>query len=152
MSSSEGGDFQFDSRASCERAIEQFRQSHEDRCGHELAREVVGLLISLYPAREMNDPEAFLTYAVHSLVGLPADVVVMMAHPSYGLARSCKFMPSIAEMVQWCEREVKERREAVDAAHKRLAILRRREMLTAGPIVDEHDSLALTWSKLGSGR
>lgn len=100
----------------------------------------------------MNDPDAFLNYAVHSLVGLPADVVVMMAHPSYGLARSCKFMPSIAEMVQWCEREVKERREAADAAQKRLAVLRRREMLALGPIVDEHDSFASTWSGLGGGR
>jgi hypothetical protein len=117
-----------------------------------LAREVVGIVVSIYPPREMNDPATFLEYAVHALVGLPASAVVAMAHPQHGITRESKFLPSIAEMVQWCEKRVSTVREAQRKADARLLVWQERhntELLLRGPRPSAEGRLAaeMTFAK-----
>lgn len=131
--------------AECRSLIAAIEADAADPCGPELAAEVVGVVLGLFPARELSDPATFLEYARLSLCGLPADVVVKLAHPSYGIHRETKFLPTIAELVQWCEREMKARKIALAQARSRLAVLERRKL--RGPIFDTPPQRA-SWEKL----
>lgn len=118
--------------------------------GPDLAAEAVAVVMQLYSAKDMTNPEAFLEYAVMSLVDFPEAVVVRLADPRHGIARECKFLPSIAELVQWCETETKRLKSLQDKVSHRLVQLARRAELQRGPIINGAASKGgfqkLSWS------
>ena len=130
-------DFTFASETECNTVLREIAADAQDVCGQALAADAVSLIMDLFPAKDINNPETFLEYAVMSIVGFPADVVAKLAHPQYGIARDCKFLPSIAELVQWCDREMEARKLARANATKRMAALNHRNRLAKGPIINE---------------
>jgi hypothetical protein len=51
----------------------------------------------------------FLELAEKSLIKYPPDVVDMLSNPISGIVTKCTFMPSIAEMVKFCDAEMDRR-------------------------------------------
>ncbi len=101
--------------------------------------------MAIYPPRDMNDPEVFLEYAVHALVGMPAGIVAAMAHPGEGITRECKFLPSIAEMVQWCEARIAKLKAAKARAERRMTVWQERhntEFMLRSPLPSAEGRLA----------
>lgn len=140
--------FQYATETECMAVLREIANDARDLCNQQLAAEAVGLIMELFPPKELNNPETFLEYAVMSIVDFPADVVAKLAHPQHGIARETKFLPSIAELVQWCEREVSARKAARAGATQRLGALNYRKRLSQGPIINDEDSKRDGFEKL----
>lgn len=69
----------------------------------ETASKALRAVLAAYPAPDLADPEAFLAQAAEALTTFPGIVVARMASPTFGVVRKCKFVPRIAELVEWCE-------------------------------------------------
>jgi len=141
-------DLTFASVDECKRVLAAIAQDETDLCSQALAADAVTLIMELFPPREIGNPETFLEFAVMSLVGFPSDVVAKLAHPQFGIARDCKWLPSISELVQWCEREMEARKAAKANATKRLAVLRHREQLSRGNIINEQRRANDGWHQI----
>jgi hypothetical protein len=81
------------------------------------------MLFGCYPAGSANDPEMFITAAAAMLASYPELVVERVCDPIRGLPSKNKFLPAIAEIREFCEREMiwhdaVERRDR-DRAHTR---------------------------------
>lgn len=68
------------------------------------------IIASSYPSMASKDETVrFLELAEKSLIKYPPDVVNMLANPISGIVTKCTFMPSIAEMVKFCDAEMDRR-------------------------------------------
>lgn len=63
-------------------------------------------LFGYYPRNEANDPEIFLTGATTLLASYPEEIVERACDLLRGLPAKNKFLPSIAEIREFCEREM----------------------------------------------
>jgi hypothetical protein len=68
------------------------------------AIEAATRIIGSYPY-SANVPDSYLGALAANLACLPRQVALKCADPRKGIARSSKFMPSIADLVAWGERE-----------------------------------------------
>jgi hypothetical protein len=75
-------------------------------CEPEVAAARATLLFGYYPRNEANDPEIFITGATAMLASYPEIVVERVCDPLRGLPSKSKFLPSIAEIREVCEREM----------------------------------------------
>lgn len=62
-------------------------------------------ILSGYPGMAAKDLEAFSALAVTALAVYPDPVLVALANPRTGILHTSKFLPTVAEMAEWCERE-----------------------------------------------
>lgn len=68
---------------------------------------VLAVLMAAYPMAEKQDREAMRRFADLAALTLQAyhpRILEQMIHPELGLIARCKFLPSIAEMKEFCER------------------------------------------------
>lgn len=63
-------------------------------------------LFSAYRIDQYGDPEGFKTSMGAVLEQYPNDVIVYVCDPRTGVQRSCKFPPTISEIVQACDARV----------------------------------------------
>jgi hypothetical protein len=73
-------------------------------------------LFAFFRSSDANDPATFVAGATAIFAHYPANVVERVCHPMHGAAGSSKWLPSLAELREACEREMKpirdgERRE-----------------------------------------
>lgn len=86
-------------------------------------RKAVGLVAAMYPNRAMADARTYLEAASSALVGFPLDVITRMADPRTGIVRECKFLPSIAELCEWCAQAVERLKTDIRQAEDRMRLL-----------------------------
>jgi hypothetical protein len=70
------------------------------------ARQAITRVIRAFPTADFRDPVGLVSDMVEALEDYPAIVVSAMADPKTGIVRSAKFLPRIAEMIDWCDREL----------------------------------------------
>ena len=69
-----------------------------------IARQI-RVLLSAYRRDDYSDPDAFVAQLGTVLTGYSEPVIMHVTSPQTGLQRTCKFPPSIAEVVEACEAE-----------------------------------------------
>jgi len=73
-------------------------------------KKALTIIASSYPSMASKDETVrFLELAEKSLIKYPPDVVDMLSNPISGIVTKCTFMPSIAEMVKFCDAEMDRR-------------------------------------------
>ncbi|HVI27512.1 hypothetical protein [Hansschlegelia sp.] len=89
------------------RALIAANPTDEPRCSARYAFERAKLLLGCYPRNQADDPDTYATAVAAVLGDYPERVVKRVTDPRIGVARSVKFLPSIAEISDVCEREAK---------------------------------------------
>lgn len=82
------------------------------RSGRQVAAQALALVMSAYRS-SYADPKLFVRQASSALEDYPEQVLADLANPKIGLVRELKFAPSIAEMVEWCDKRQVELIEGV---------------------------------------
>lgn len=70
------------------------------------AAQAVSILVSAFRTPNGVDDQTFVRLAAQALEHQPDWVLLKMAHPREGLIAKSRFMPSIAEMLEFCKKEV----------------------------------------------
>jgi hypothetical protein len=78
----------------------------QERASPEYAAERARLLFGCYPRGQVNDPETYVTAVAAILCEFPVQAVQHATDPRTGVARRLKFLPSVAEVSEACERSV----------------------------------------------
>lgn len=89
-----------------------------------MLKSAIERLISAYRKDDWADPKGFVVQLGAVLEDYPITIVDQVTHPKTGIQRTCKFPPSIAEVVEACEaamRPERERQEAVRKAERQAA-------------------------------
>jgi len=71
------------------------------------AQKALAVLMAAYPSSDRMDRDSmrrFAELAVQALAPYHPSILDAMVNPQTGLATKCRFVPSIAEMVEFCER------------------------------------------------
>lgn len=63
-------------------------------------------LIELWPHAKPSNPETYMAGLGAVLAGYPLGVVQECVDPRFGLAQKREFPPTIAAVVEWCERKM----------------------------------------------
>ena len=74
----------------------------------EYAAERARLMLGCYPNGRANDPDTYVAAVAAILSEYPQAVVQRVTDPRTGIARKVKFLPSIAELSEACERALLE--------------------------------------------
>lgn len=77
------------------------------------AIEAVGEMLSGYANREKL-PHSYVGTIAALLCSFPRSVAVQCADPLRGLVRTCKFIPTVADVVAWCEPRIQSMQRVVD--------------------------------------
>jgi hypothetical protein len=75
-------------------------------CDPRIAARLAAKLFGCYRASDANDPETFLAAATAMLAQYPEAAVAKVCDPVRGLPSTSKFLPSITEIREACEREM----------------------------------------------
>ena len=70
---------------------------------YKLAAEAVTVIMSAYRTNFPNGDEAFAKLAARALEDYDELTLVTLMNPKYGVMAQSKFMPTIAEMREWCD-------------------------------------------------
>jgi len=96
------------------------RKALEDRMTFSEVLEAASGIIASYPSGKPANERGYLGAISSVLAEYPRQVVARCSSPLQGIVRECKFLPSVAELVAWCEREkaglerLAESREAIE--------------------------------------
>jgi hypothetical protein len=71
----------------------------------EAAIKAVGIILSSYPSGNREGIENFYKMAVESLSEYPTEVLDRLCHPKTGIITTSSFIPSVAEMRKFCDRQ-----------------------------------------------
>lgn len=71
----------------------------------EAAIKAVGIILSSYPSANREGIENYYRMASESLSEFPTEVLERLCNPKTGIVAQCTFLPSIAEMRKFCNRE-----------------------------------------------
>jgi len=71
-------------------------------------------LVGQWPQARPPDPETYAGALGAVLAGYPAGVVEECCDPRSGLARSREFPPTVASIVEWCDRHLQYHRTIAD--------------------------------------
>lgn len=103
------------------------------------AIKAITVILSGYPTAEMADREAFTKIAVNALEGYSDDLLGYLANPVHGIIRKSKFIPTVAEMASYMDREGDRRwKEA-----QRVVQDQQRALAAPEPIVSEETRMAV---------
>jgi hypothetical protein len=75
-------------------------------------------LVSAYRKDDWADAEGFAVQLGTVLEDYPVAIIDQVTHPKTGIQRTCKFPPSIAEVVEACEKAMAPEREREEQARK----------------------------------
>jgi hypothetical protein len=76
-------------------------------CDRDFAAERARLLVGCYRKADAADPEVYARAIVAVLMRYPKPVVVAVTEPATGLPSKIKWLPSIAEIVEACDVEMR---------------------------------------------
>lgn len=79
-----------------------------------LAAQRARILFGCYRTGEANDPETYVAAIAAMLTCFPSDIVHQITDPKIGVASKSKFLPSVAEIREACEKIVSSRQAALD--------------------------------------
>lgn len=100
------------------------RQALADRLGEIEAIEAIGKLLKAFPNGSPPDPKGYIGALAAILREYPRQVALRCADPIKGVSRETKFMPTVADLVAYCERETEAMRKPVDVEDHYAAIAR----------------------------
>lgn len=118
----------------CKEYLEAMNQP-VPQCDYEYAVQCASRIMDLYPSKNVGNPETFIVAVVEALLEFPRPVVTALMHPRHGIASQSKFVPSLAEIVNFCEILMEKRSQGIREARERLAVLERRERLARDKII-----------------
>ena len=98
--------------------------SREPRCSARYAFERAKLLLGSYPRNQADDADTYATAVAAVLGEYPEAIVKSVTDPRTGVARQIKFLPSIAEISDLCERALRRGSDVRRMAERHLKALR----------------------------
>lgn len=90
------------------------RQAYSDRMTMPEAIEAVGRMIAAYPNGGGNAGKSYIGTIAAMLTQYPKSIAVQCANPLSGVARETRFLPTVADVVAWCEPRADAVRQRVD--------------------------------------
>src|SRR5215471_13485570 len=81
------------------------RKAMTDRLISSEAISAVSRLLSVFPNGAPHDPKGYIGALAELLQQYPRVVAIACCDPLKGVARTTRFMPTVADVVSWCERE-----------------------------------------------
>ena len=69
------------------------------------ALEAVTSIVGCYPNGGANAGDSYLGALAHMLMDYPRQVALHCADGRNGIVRTCKFLPTPSDLVNWCEKE-----------------------------------------------
>jgi len=97
------------------------------RASQQIVRATVATVMAAYRSPDFHAPAEFARMAVEALEDFPAVTLLRLASPKTGIVRRCKWPPSIAELVDWCEQDLAPVRSAVEMACRQIERCRQAE-------------------------
>jgi len=91
------------------------------------ALKIVKQLISAYPNGGANASDGYFGALASVLGSYPRAVGLRCADPIRGVCRESKFLPTVADLIAWCERETEPMRREVEYERRVEEQLRERE-------------------------
>ena len=82
------------------------------------AMDLVVKMVGAFPNGGTGAGKGYLGALASILVTYPRSVASQCADPIKGVSRECKFLPTIADIVSWCEKETEEMRRPVERADR----------------------------------
>jgi hypothetical protein len=86
----------------------------DDRLLLSEAIELVGKLVRAYPNGGANADRGYIGTLASVLCEFPKQVALRCVNPIHGVSRETKFLPTVADLVGWLERETEPLRKDVD--------------------------------------
>lgn len=93
------------------------------RSGTDTSTRALKAIVACYRVVELAEPAVFLGGAVLAIEDFPSAVVDRLGSFKHGIVRQAKFLPTIAELVTWCEAEEARLRSIAGAVNSQIAIL-----------------------------
>lgn len=93
------------------------------------AMDCASRLVKFYPNGGSGAGGGYLGGMAAALCEYPRQIATKCCHPVHGIARESKFLPTIAELIAWCEKQTDFMRAPVDAEDRK-DFLRRQQMET----------------------
>jgi hypothetical protein len=123
------------------------------------AAKAAKVLLGCFRSGEANDPEVYTTAVIATLARYPAHIVRAVCDPVNGLPSRAKFLPTISELRQDCERlQAREARIAAMRAQAQRTLAERRAAAAAAdarkrrPTLDElRAKYGPNWGLTGGG-
>ena len=119
----------FATKAECQNMLQTVDLVQSRLCSREFAAKALLLIMELYQDKGKN-PETYGAFVVNALRTFPEIIVEKMLSPRFGIVAECKFPPTVAEIVRWCEKQVEECNLARVKAEKRLLEIERRKQVS----------------------
>lgn len=76
-----------------------------------MAADRTAKLLGCYPGGKPSDPETYVAAVAAILADYPPEIVARVTDPVHGIARSQKFLPTVAEISAACEEAMIEARK-----------------------------------------
>jgi hypothetical protein len=108
-----------------------------DRMSYSEAVESVGRLIAAFPNGSPANAKGYIGALAAVLVDYPRVVAAKCSDPLKGVARETRFLPTVADLVGWCEREKAGLQTIVDREDHAAAVARK-----ASELAQEESALA----------
>jgi hypothetical protein len=83
-------------------ASKKLREAYTDHVDLSEAIELVGRLLGCYPNGD-KPADAYVGAIAACLRAYPRQVVERLPDPVHGLPRHCKFLPTVSDVIAWCE-------------------------------------------------
>jgi len=90
------------------------RQALADRLTLSEAIEAVGRMVAAQGSGRPHDERGYIGAIAAALMQYPRMIALRCADPLRGVKRETRFLPEIADIVKWCERETEALRKPVD--------------------------------------
>ena len=95
------------------------------------AIEAVGKMLNAYPNARDGVRDGYMGTIAALLCQYPRSVALHCANPINGVCRETKFLPTVAEVVAWCEPNTGHMRRTVEFEHRSQKQIREREEIEA---------------------
>ena len=102
------------------------KQAYTDRMMLSEAIEAVAKLISAYPTTASKVEKSYIGTMAALLCQYPRSAATKCADPLRGVARTTKFLPTVADVVAWCEQPLESMTRIVDFEDRSARQLRER--------------------------
>ena len=111
------------SRIDLEKLSSEAKGLFSRRSGSETSTKALKAIVACYRVVELAEPAVFLGGAVMAIEDFPSAVVERLGSFKHGIVRQAKFLPTIAELVAWCEAEEARLRSNANAVNSQIATL-----------------------------
>jgi hypothetical protein len=82
------------------------KQELTDRLLPSEAINLVSALVGAYPNGQPHDPKGYIGTIARLLCQFPRRIATECADPIHGVTRKTKFLPTVAEVAEWCEPKI----------------------------------------------